>query len=85
MFVCPWKPTPDCRDASDGRAAEGLIAEMTRLVPETGLRNRLSQCGISGDDLDRLVDGTLHQARLLSYNIKTMTRGDILNAFRSIL
>lgn len=76
---------PKFSDLVDKEAAEALIKSLEILIPELGLKNQLSQYNILANDLDILTDGTLKQARLLSYNIRTMNRNDIYQVFQSIL
>ena len=76
---------PESMGISDMDAAERLIEKMAQLVPEIGLRNKLSDYGISERNLDELVDRTLKQERIMSYNISEMNRDDILSVFRSFL
>ena len=76
---------PGCMEAGNMDAAEQVIEEIERMIPETGLKNRLSDFGIEENDLDALVEGALKQKRILSYNIRTMSREDILNVYNSVL
>lgn len=76
---------PEAVNQSDQVASELLINEISELIPEVGLKNRLSEFGIVENDLEQLTDGTLNQARLLSYNIKEMSRDDIYNVFMAVL
>ena len=75
---------PECMEVSSMEAAERLIEEMDRLVPEIGLKDRLSDYGIDEKSLITLADGALKQERILSYNIRTMDREDILNVYKSV-
>jgi len=75
---------PECLDVDNMDAAERLIEEMDRLVPEIGLKDRLSDYGIKKKSLNTLTDGALKQERILSYNIRTMDRKDILNVYNSV-
>lgn len=79
------KIIPGCMEVGDREAAIQLIDELNRLVPELGLKHRLSECGIGEKQLDALVEGTEKQDRLLSYNIRKIKSGDIKSIFRSIL
>ena len=73
----------DLQDDDD--AAAQLIDELAQLIPGIGLRDRLSQYGITERDLDSLTEGTLKQERLLSYNIRPMIKEEIRSAFHSVL
>lgn len=77
--------SPELAGLNDVEAAESLIESLELLIPILGLKNKLSQYNIFKKDLDQLCDGTLNQARLLSYNIRGMTRNDIYRIFQSIL
>ena len=76
---------PEAIHSTDRDASELLINELSELIVEVGLKDRLSEFGISKNDLIKLTDGTLNQARLLSYNIKEMSRDDIYNVFNAVL
>jgi len=75
---------PECLEVGNMDAAERLINEMDRLVPEIGLKDRLSDYGIEKKSINTLADGALKQERILSYNIRTMDREDILNVYKSV-
>ena len=70
---------------NDDDAAAQLIDELAQLIPGIGLRDRLSQYGISEKELDSLTEGALKLERLLSYNIRPMKREDIRSSFHSVL
>ena len=70
---------------NDAAAATQLIDELAQLIPGIGLRDRLSQYGIAEKDLVSLTEGCLNQDRLLSYNIRSMNREEILSSFHSVL
>ena len=70
---------------NDVVAAQQFIDQLAQLIPSLGLRDRLSQYGITENDLDSLTEGALKQARLLSYNIRPMKGVDIHQAFHSVL
>jgi len=70
---------------NDLNAAVHFIDSLAQLIPALGLRDRLSHYGITENDIPSLTDGTLKQARLLSYNIRPMKRDDIQAAFQSVL
>ena len=76
---------PEAIHSTDLDASELLINELSELIVEVGLKDRLSEFGISKNDLIQLTDGALNQARLLSYNIKEMSRDDIYNVFNAVL
>ena len=70
---------------NDDDAAAQLIDELAQLIPALGLKDRLSQYGITEKDLDSLTEGCMKQDRLLSYNIRPLTREEIRSAFHSVL
>jgi alcohol dehydrogenase class IV len=70
---------------NDDAAAAQLIDGLAQLIPALGLKDRLSQYGITENDLDSLTEGCLKQDRLLSYNARPMRRKDIRSAFHSVL
>jgi len=69
----------------DETAADHLITDLGELIPGVGLKNSLSDFGIEGKDLESLTAGALKQARLLSYNIRSMNEEEILSLYWSVL
>lgn len=66
---------PGCTGSDEGRA-EGLIAAMQQISDRTGIETRLSQVGISANDLDRLAEDAMKQTRLLGNNPRNLELKD---------
>ncbi len=76
---------PKLSESSDDVAANTLIDTLGKLVPAVGLEDRLSDFGIAPKDVSALCDGALRQARLLSYNIRSINSDDISDIYRQVL
>ncbi|MEL6660139.1 MAG: iron-containing alcohol dehydrogenase [Bacteroidota bacterium] len=76
---------PELEGETDKKAADYLLDRIAELIPSIGLNESLSPYGIRKADLEILTDGTLKQARLLSYNYREMQKEDIYDVFESIL
>jgi alcohol dehydrogenase class IV len=76
---------PELSDSTDDIAANTLIDTLDQLVPAVGLEDRLRDFGISENDIPALRDGALRQARLLSYNSRSIDGEDISNIYQQVL
>lgn len=76
---------PELSESTDDVAANTLIDTLSRLVPAVGLEDRLSDLGIAQKDISALCDGALRQARLLSYNIRSINSEDISDIYQQVL
>jgi alcohol dehydrogenase class IV len=76
---------PELHESTEDVAANTLIDTLSKLVPAVGLEDRLRDFGISQNDIPALCDGALRQARLLSYNIRTINNEDISDIYRQVL
>jgi alcohol dehydrogenase class IV len=73
-------------DAQDDQSAAAQLADaLEAMIAEVGLEGRLRDLGIEEKNIDDLVDGALRQERLLSYNIKPLTRNDVKAVFEAAL
>lgn len=61
---------------SEAARAQALIGAMQQMAEAAGVPTRLTQVGISQDDLDRLADDAMLQTRLLGNNPRELTRAD---------
>jgi alcohol dehydrogenase class IV len=76
---------PELHRGEDQEGADRLVAALESLIPEVGLQGRLHEAGVQDGDVPDLVAGALRQERLLSYNIKPMTPGDVEAVYRASL
>ncbi|MEO0337661.1 MAG: iron-containing alcohol dehydrogenase [Bacteroidota bacterium] len=76
---------PDQSQLDEKALSNYLLDQIATLIPSLGLPTRLSAYGIGKQDLNALVVGTLHQARLLSYNYTPMEKVDIHAVFEGLL
>ncbi len=65
---------PEIESASDIEMAKQLIKAIEKLIVDLKLENRLSQVGITENDLDLLASDAMKQERLLGNNPKEMTK-----------
>jgi hydroxyacid-oxoacid transhydrogenase len=71
--------SPDEVDISN--AGDAIAAQFTRIMQQIGMPNGLNGVGITDDDLDALVAGTLPQQRLLVISPKEPSESDIRQIF----
>jgi alcohol dehydrogenase class IV len=76
---------PQINHINNEEASAHLFEQLERLIPALGLHTTLRPYGVTTNDLEALTDGTMKQARLLSYNYRKMDREDIYKIFESIL
>ncbi len=70
---------------SDFQAAERLVIRLHRLLADIGIPSKLGACGISADDLPKLVAGGMKQSRLFVPNPRDLTEADVEKIYRSAL
>ena len=70
---------------SDFQAAERLVIRLHRLLADIGIPDKLGACGISADDLPKLVAGGMKQSRLFVPNPRDLTEADVEKIYRSAL
>ena len=63
----------------------GLIGEMERIADAVGIERRLSQLGISHNDIPAMAEDVAANDRLLPNNPREMTYGDIVAMYEEIL
>jgi alcohol dehydrogenase class IV len=71
--------SPDEVDASN--AGDAIAERFTRMMQAIGMPNGLNGVGITEDDLDALVAGTLPQQRLLVISPKEPSEADLRQLF----
>lgn len=76
---------PEQNESPERALSNYLLDQIAKLIPALGLPTQLSAYGIGREDLEELVMGTLHQARLLTYNYTPMEKADIQAVFESLL
>lgn len=66
-------------------STDGLVEEMERIAGAVGIETRLSQLGISHNDLPRLAEEAMEVKRLLVNNPREMTRDAALACYEAVL
>jgi alcohol dehydrogenase class IV len=66
-------------------SSSALIAEMERIADATGIERRLSQLGISHNDIPRMAEDVAANDRLLPNNPRPMGYDDIVRLYEEIL
>lgn len=74
-------------EATGGFAAraEAFIAKIAQICASTGVEQRLSQVGISHNDLPRMAEDVMKITRLLQNNPREMTYDDALRLYTEVL
>lgn len=67
------------------RVGEKVFEYYIELLRVLGIPVTLKEIGFTADDLDKLVDGTLAQQRLISLAPKDMTREEVKRLFEEAL
>lgn len=65
--------------------ADFVIDQIERIVKDVEIPTDLKKFGVKDSDLDFLVDSALEQKRLLSHNMKTLTRDDVVKVYKSVM
>lgn len=68
-------------EVDESNAGEAIASRFTEIMKAIGMPNGLKGVGITEDDLDALVAGTLPQQRLLVISPKEPSEGDIRQLF----
>ena len=72
--------------ASDAEAAEAFVSELEELVASVGLETRLSQLGVTEEDIpDMAREVTVGIQRLLANNPRDMSFDDVVGVYRAVL
>jgi alcohol dehydrogenase class IV len=66
-------------------SSEGLVQEMERIADIVGIETRLSQVGVTHDDLPRLAEDAMKVTRILVHNPREMTRDAAYTCYESVL
>ncbi|WP_421789975.1 iron-containing alcohol dehydrogenase [Hyphobacterium sp.] len=66
-------------------SSSGLITEMERIADATGIETRLSQLGISHNDIPRMAEDVAANDRLLPNNPRELTYDDIVKLYEEIV
>lgn len=80
-------PLVDPALAAPGRqaAAAGLVEALQAMAAAAGMPSRLSQVGVTADDLDRLAADAMKQDRLLRNNPREITPDDARRLYEAAL
>ena len=70
---------------AESQAAEMALVAVNRLLDETGISSRLSDYGITPDDVSALTSGTMKQTRLFVFNPRNLTETDVSAIFSAAL
>jgi len=70
---------------SDEERCNAFIEKMVELVTATGVERRLSQLGISHNDLPRMAEDAMKAARVLVNNPREVTYEDALAMYTEVL
>ncbi|QLL73527.1 iron-containing alcohol dehydrogenase [Lactobacillus crispatus] len=65
--------------------ADFVIDKISEIVKEVEIPTDLKKFGVKDSDLDFLVDSALEQKRLLSHNMKNLTREDVVRVYKSVM
>lgn len=77
---------PDLSHVSDLQArADAFAQKLAQLASKLGLQTRLSELGITAEDVPKLARDAMKQTRLLINNPREMTEADALEIYRSAL
>lgn len=76
---------PQAGRKSTEEKADFVIDKIAEVVKETEIPTDLKKFGVKASDLDFLVDSALEQKRLLSHNMKKLSRKDIEMVYKSVM
>lgn len=76
---------PELAKLSHKEKIDGLLVKIAALSPDLGLETKLSQVGVSSDDLDLLASDAMKQTRLLVNNPREMTYEAAFEIYKTAL
>lgn len=76
---------PEEGNKSIDEKADWVIDKIADVVKETEIPTDLRKFGVKDSDLNFLVDSALQQKRLLSHNMKDLTREDVESIYKSVM
>ena len=65
--------------------ADFVIDKIAQVVKDTEIPTDLRKFGVKNSDLNFLINSALEQKRLLSHNMKKLSRADVLNVYKSVM
>jgi len=68
---------------SEYEAAESLACGLLRLIEDVSIPTKISDYGVSRDDIPKLVEGGMKQKRLFAFNPRNLTEEDVKNIYES--
>jgi len=68
---------------SEYEAAESLACGLLRLIEDVSIPTKISDYGVSRDDIPKLVEGGMKQKRLFVPNPRNLTEEDVKNIYES--
>lgn len=72
-------------NGNDTERADAFIKKVVEIVQATGVERRLSQLGISRDDLPRMAEDAMKAQRVLQNNPREVTYDDALAMYKDVL
>ncbi len=76
---------PELAGKPVGKGAEGMVEGFIKLGPELGMESRLTEVGVSHNNLPMLAEDAMKQTRLLVNNPREMTYDAALAIYRKAL
>ena len=76
---------PEEGNKSIDEKADFVIDKIAEIVRDVEIPTDLKKFGVKNSDLDFLVDSALEQKRLLSHNMKKLTREDVVKVYKSVM
>ena len=70
---------------SDAARTEGFIARLVEIIEATGVERKLSQVGVSHNDLPRMAEDAMKAQRVLVNNPREVTYDDALAMYTEVL
>jgi alcohol dehydrogenase len=72
-------------EPSHSQTADAAISCVRRMLEATAISSRLSDYGVSDDNIPALVAGTMRQSRLFAANPRNLTEQDVWNIYTRAL
>jgi alcohol dehydrogenase len=76
---------PTLAKGSDEFMANSLIDKLESLSLELGMETRLSQIGVTEENLPLMAEDSIKEARIISFNARPVNYEDALDIFRQAL
>lgn len=76
---------PEVGSKTTDEKADFVIDKIAQVVKDTEIPTDLRKFGVKNSDLNFLTNSALEQKRLLSHNMKKLSRADVLNVYKSVM